>query len=371
MNSKWLRICRFLTVGAATALLGWSVVHSPKAVGQLIQGGTGSFGGTGTYYSGQATVVSIMDAHNYPGPIVICDTGPLPTSGGFMDASVMETNVANRALTLELAYAATSGDGAEARSETCVNNLSLVIATPSAGTSTLCADFIASEAIASCEPNGKADVSASVQIEGLVLNGKAVKVARKPNQVVYFPGGRIIINEQTCSANGSKGEITVVALHVIVDGCMNGMFGFAHADISCGSVPPPPECGKLTGGGWIVGTPSGAKGTFGVSGGIRRGQFWGHLNYIDHGTGMHVKSTSVTGFSVDPNDPDCRIITYNVSIDGASGTATVRACDKGEPGRDDIFDITLSNGYHAGGDLGGDQPGGGNIQLHKCPPGWL
>ena len=159
---------------------------------------------------------------------------------------------------------------------------------------------------------------------------------------------------------------------MIEDGCLNGLFGFAQAGITCGEKPPPPEsdCGKLTGGGWITGTPSGDKGTFGVSGGIRRGEFWGHLNYIDHGTGMHVRSTAVTGFTVDPTDADCRIITYDVLINDTAGTATVRACDKGEPGRNDIFEITLSTGYHAGGDLGGARPGGGNIQLHKCPPGW-
>lgn len=150
-------------------------------------------------------------------------------------------------------------------------------------------------------------------------------------------------------------------------------FDQANFLLDCAVRPPPPpeeDCGKLTGGGWITGTPSGAKGTFGVSGGIRRGEFWGHLNYVDHGTGMHVRSTAVTGFVVDPDDPDCRFITYDVSIDGGAGTAVVRACDKGEPGRDDIFEIALSNGYSAGGDLGGSRPGGGNIQLHKCPPGW-
>ena len=85
---------------------------------------------------------------------------------------------------------------------------------------------------------------------------------------------------------------------------------------------------------------------------------------------MHVKATAVTGYAVDPNDADCRIIDYNVTIDDAtgtaSGTARVRACDKGEPGRNDIFEIQLTNGYFAGGDLGGSRPGGGNIQLHNC-----
>jgi hypothetical protein len=139
------------------------------------------------------------------------------------------------------------------------------------------------------------------------------------------------------------------------------------------------DCGKVTGGGFIVttlgdtntvstNTVSDAHGSFGVSGGIRRGQFWGHLNYIDHGTGMHVSSTAVTGFAI--LDAVTRQIDYDVTIDGVAGTARVIVADNGEPGRNDLFDITLSTGYHAGGDLGGTRPGGGNIQLHKCPPGW-
>ena len=104
-----------------------------------------------------------------------------------------------------------------------------------------------------------------------------------------------------------------------------------------------------------------------MAGGFRNDELWGHLNYIDHGNGMHVKATAVKGYEVDPNDPDdCRIIDYDVTIDDAPGTARVRVCDKGEPGRSDIFEIQLSNGYFAGGDLGGSRPGGGNIQLHKC-----
>jgi len=90
MILKRLRLRRFLTIGAVATLVGWAVTDSPRAFCQLIQGGIGSFGGTGTYYSGQATVINMTDAHNYPGPIVICDTGPLPTSGGFQDASVTE-----------------------------------------------------------------------------------------------------------------------------------------------------------------------------------------------------------------------------------------------------------------------------------------
>jgi hypothetical protein len=131
---------------------------------------------------------------------------------------------------------------------------------------------------------------------------------------------------------------------------------------------PPNECDDfVTGGGWIVGTPSGEKANFGVHGGIRNGRLWGGLNYIDHGTGMHVKSTGVTGYSVLTSVG--RQINFNVTIDGEPGTAIVKVYDNGEPGRDDVFQIQLSSGYTAGGDLGGTRPGGGNLQLHKSKCG--
>src|SRR2546422_5662578 len=51
----------------------------------------------------------------------------------------------------------------------------------------------------------------------------------------------------------------------------------------------------LTGGGWIL-RPSGAKANFGVEGGVKNGAWWGGVNYIDHGTGLHVQSRNVTAY---------------------------------------------------------------------------
>src|SRR5204862_6575997 len=123
-------------------------------------------------------------------------------------------------------------------------------------------------------------------------------------------GGFVISNEQTAGA----GVITVNALHVIdaIAG-VNVVFGSSSIGVFCGFVtspqPAPPPCDFVTGGGWITGTPSGAKANFGVAGGIKDGAFWGHLNYVDHSSapGMPVKVTVVTGYAVDPNDPACRI----------------------------------------------------------------
>jgi hypothetical protein len=128
--------------------------------------------------------------------------------------------------------------------------------------------------------------------------------------------------------------------------------------------PQQPPLDFVTGGGWIVGTPSGAKGNFGVAGGVKNGAFWGHLNYIDHGSGLHVRGTSVTGY-VFVDDRTRDICGTAVTNRGESVAYRVRVTDNGEPGRDDFFGILLSSGYLATGDLGGPGPGGGNIQLHK------
>ncbi len=153
----------------------------------------------------------------------------------------------------------------------------------------------------------------------------------------------------------------------MIDGCDTIYLGLVNAGIRCqggNGKPPKGDCSdRVTGGGFIFGTPSTARANFGVGGGRHNGRLWGHLNYIDHDTGMHVKATAVTGYTV--VDTDTRMITYNVKIDGALGTASVVCTDAGEPGRDDIFMIELSNGYTAGGDLGGSGSGGGNLQLHK------
>ena len=149
----------------------------------------------------------------------------------------------------------------------------------------------------------------------------------------------------------------------------NQFFDQANFLLKCQEGPPPPppgaNCDFVTGGGWIV-TSSGVKATFGVSGGTKGSNFWGTLNYIDHNTGLHVHSTAVTAYAQDPSNPNGRVISYDVSIGGTAGAAVVTVVDNGEPGTHDTFAISLSNGYTASGELGGSDPGGGNIQIHTC-----
>jgi len=73
-----------------------------------------------------------------------------------------------------------------------------------------------------------------------------------------------------------------------------------------------------------------------------------------------MKSAALTGYRAG-STPTGRRIEGTAEINGASGfTFVVEVADNGEPGRNDTFSISLSNGYQASGTLGG-----GNIQLHE------
>jgi len=319
-----------------------------------------------TTFSGQATVINFTNIHMGPPFVIIGDTGQLPAAGGNIDVSVDATNMVW--LSLDMGSASTRGVDDAASSSVSLNNLSATIETLSGTRHTVTVDTILLDVSATCTASGPT-VDAHSEIDGLMVDGVAVEVTGEANQIVDLGDASLVINEEVVNTTASSAAIGIVAIHIIDPGCLDGFVGLVHADITCGSVTPPPPTSQcddfVTGGGWIVG-PSGAKANFGVSGGLRKGSLWGHLNYIDHGTKMHVKSVAVTDYEV--IDDVTRQISYDVTINGVAGTAVVRVSDNGEPGRNDTFDITLSNGYTAGGDLGGAQPGGGNIQLHlgKC-----
>ena len=157
-------------------------------------------------------------------------------------------------------------------------------------------------------------------------------------------------------------------------------------------------CDFLTGGGFII--FQGSKANFGVGGGCKHGSpTWGHLEYIDHGSGLNVHWTSITGYMTDGDtstDPKtgqpigaryiCGTARTNLPAPNDNVNFVVRAGDAGEPGPSDTFDISLRNQtthalvyatypehfcYHY---LGSSVPcspgsnGGGNIQLHKPNP---
>jgi hypothetical protein len=348
-------LLRYLRCRALAALVGVLA-----AVIWTCAGGAATASGTATSFSGQACALKAQ-VLNLDEIDLGCAT--LPSTGGAENSSLL--SVSNLALpggitvnNAEVFGGHTVGQGNESHAHSSVANVNVSFAGQNVG-----AEFLMSKASAKCgfQPTGTSE------LVGLTINNQSYVVGTQPNQqLVNAAGVTITANKQTSTAD----TIDVAALEIAVQGVGTVDIATTHADIHCPSPPGPPSCpvGRdfITGGGWFMKLATGATANFGVAGGNKDGAFWGHLNYIDHGNGLHVKSTAVTGYEVDPNDPDCRFINYNVTIDGQPGTARVHVCDKGEPGRDDIFEIWLSTGYFSGGDLGGSRPGGGNIQLHKC-----
>ena len=297
--------------------------------------------------------------------VSIADAALLSETGGVREAAALDSTVAG-GLSIGESHAAVVGQGTETASEASAANISYTNASSFFGPGiNVTADFVMSRADAACSTNGPA-VSGQSEVDGLVINGKSIAVTGETNQTVMLNGGNfVIINEQL----SGETDIAVNALHIVALGSgASVVIGSSTAGFTCGGeTNQPPTCGDfVTGGGWITRLPSGAKADFGVAGGKIDGTLWGHLNYIDNGSGLHVEQTAVAGYQVDSNDPDCRIIDYTVTINGQPGTAQVLVCDKGELGRNDEFEIQLSTGYFAAGDLGGTKSGGGNIQVHHC-----
>jgi hypothetical protein len=304
--------------------------------------------GASATFSGQATAArtTVLGMTT-----VLSDTGPLPASGGAQDASLLTASVPG-VLSAEVLHAAAIGQGDRSRAEASVANVGLTV-----GGDSIAADFLMARAMAVCAPGG-ASVSGSSEIVALSINGQAIVVTGEPNQTIALPDGHVVINEQVSSVNHNTGEITVNALHVVIDGLADVVIASAHADITCQGTPICQGGDFVTGGGWIT-APSGAKGTFGVAGGLKNGALWGHLTYIDHGNGLQVKGTEVTAYVM--VDAATRHIEGTAEINGQGGfTYQVDVADHGEPGRDDTLELRLSTSY----DTGTRRLEGGNIQLH-------
>src|SRR5260370_6267664 len=103
-------------------------------------------------------------------------------------------------------------------------------------------------------------------------------------------------------------------------------------------------CDFLTGGGFIF--HNGNKANFGVGGGCKDGTpTWGHLEYIDHGSGLNVHWPSITAYIEVESGYDSR--GKPIGVRGICGKARtnlygdvdflVRARDAGEPGVMDEF----------------------------------
>src|SRR2546426_213579 len=285
------------------------------------------------------------------GTLTLADTGPLPSQGGELDATVLEVNT--QYAKADVLLSVTTGFDQTARSEAAVADVTLLPGT----SNQITADFVRSEAVATC--NG---VSGSSELVNLRVPGQTITVSGQPNQSFTIPGVlTLVINEQIVSSGGGTNSITVNALDLTTISGIRVIVSSAHSDITCVTPPPPVQKNFMTGGGFIL--VKGYHANFGFVAGFKPGRTTpsGQLTYHDHGAEIKVKGY-VTSYSGSGNT---RTFGGPAEINGAYGyTFSVTATDNGEPGRgSDYFSITLSNPsgfyYHAENYLGG-----GNIKLH-------
>lgn len=192
-----------------------------------------------TSYSGEASgVIALVENPLGGDPLVdetLVQAGPLDPEGGFDEDELFEASIEGL-LTADVISAVTEGAGQRARSSAEILGLDLSVATLVDATSST----LRSTAIARCGHDG-AVVSGDSVVEDLSINGTDIDVTGEPNQEVELGPVTVIINEQSSfvEQDGSFGEITVNALHIIVDDPTTGetlvdvILAQSHADVTC------------------------------------------------------------------------------------------------------------------------------------------
>jgi hypothetical protein len=196
--------CLLAWPAVATAQLGGAVQLPPLPIG-----GISTTTVVGSAQAVQATLLGITTA--------LADTGTLGSTSDAREASQVIGSIPN-VLGGEALHAVTIGWPDQVASEASVANLGM-----SVGGVRVAADFVMARA---SDSTGAAGSGVST-IEGLSVNGVPVFVTGAPNQIVQFPGGQMVINEQTISAASS----TVNALHVTVFGIADVVIASAKAGL--------------------------------------------------------------------------------------------------------------------------------------------
>src|SRR2546426_7578827 len=176
-----MKASRFPLVGTvigALLLYACSDVQNPAA--PTLSSFTAS-SSQSTNYGGRATVVQATVP--VIAPITLVDAGPLPSSGGSDEETLLEAN-APGLLTAEVLHAATSGQASRSSSEASVAELAVT-----AGGNSVSAGFLMARAEAKCT-GGNASVSGSSEIARLVINNdQTIVVSGAPNQTIPLPNG--------------------------------------------------------------------------------------------------------------------------------------------------------------------------------------
>ena len=191
-----------LVVGAVivAALLVWATASEAQTV-------------TGKASAVKATVFSLLGATT----TVLADTGALGGPSDALQASALTGNVPSL-LTGETLHATTIGWPDQVASEASLAALTLRVA----GT-TIGADSVMARALAVLSGGG----GGASDIANLSINGVPIPISGGPNQTIYIPGGRVVINEQQALPTTT----VVNALHVVVYGIADVVIASATAGI--------------------------------------------------------------------------------------------------------------------------------------------
>jgi len=319
-----------------------------------------------TTFSGRAFVASVTEfggATQY-----YFDTGPLPPSGGTIDATAVSMSPVPF-VTVEGLVAVTMGSDSTAESMASAGTLQIA-SLPGGAEGVISADSLTAQSKATCT-NGVVTLTGSSSVSGLMVGTQSITGSTP--QVISGPGFTIYVNQQITTSN----SVTFNALHIITTDPLGNTviditIASAESDINCAAPCPHMEHDFETGGGWIQ-QDDGNKGTFGNVAGYKdvscteddTTQPSGHITYDDHSNDKKVQSTDVQTYSIDA--PNQRTYTGDANLNGVPGyTYSVTVQDNGEPGAGvDTFSISVWDSfsnpvYSTSGTLGG-----GNIEIHN------
>lgn len=280
--------------------------------------------------------------------VKLSEAGPLPKTGGFDTSSLLVAAVP-KLLYAGLLQSTTIAQGSKSFAESAVANLALGVLGIDVD-----AELIHSIAKASCR-DGDASFYGKSEIVDLRINGKRIAVSGHPNQVVKLLLGKVIINEQVKTSSG----ITVNALRVVVYGVADVVIASATAGIDCGQTCPPPIGDFISGVGAVL-TPANVKAEFVLSAGIGEdGQPFGQFRYLEVKGGPRLENAVITKYEI--VDGTTRRLEGTGTWQGAPVNWVAVVSDN-EGNGTDVFTITLSNGYQAGGPITQ-----GDLTLHPAP----
>src|SRR6266850_4644514 len=207
----------FLRTATSAAMLVASLLAWPvTGVAQLLGGGlplpTGG-GGTTQTVTG---IASAVQTYSLGTMTTLASTGTLSGLTDARQASQLVGSVP-AVLSAETLHATAIGLSDRVASQASLGSLVLGIGAISIG-----ADAVLAQAEAAA-----GSATGSSVLGNLTLDGVPVDVSGAPNQTISFPGGQLVINEQTATAGG----IVVSALHLVVDGVADVVLGSATAAV--------------------------------------------------------------------------------------------------------------------------------------------